>query len=237
MPPHSLPLCLIGAGLLWAGWFGFNSGSALSASPLAAVALLNTSTAASTAVLVWALIEWLHRGKPTALGAATAAVAGLVAITPACGNVAPMGAMAVGMGVAIVCYAAVTFLKPLAGYDDSLDAFGVHGLGGAWGALASGIFATSYGAGIETNMAQVMVQLKSIGFTALYAPAVTFVILYLLKLVMGLRVADEDEYDGLDVSQHSESAYSLSSGSSMGGASGASAMAAEGYATAQTRHA
>jgi Amt family ammonium transporter len=151
MPPHSLPLCLIGAGLLWFGWFGFNSGSALSASPLAAVALLNTSTAASTAVLVWALIEWMHRGKPTALGAATAAVAGLVAITPACGNVSPMGAMAVGLGVAIVCYAAVTFLKPLAGYDDSLDAFGVHGLGGAWGALASGLFATSLGAGIETD--------------------------------------------------------------------------------------
>jgi Amt family ammonium transporter len=238
MPPHSLPLCLIGAGLLWAGWFGFNAGSALSASPLAAVALLNTSTAASTAVFAWAVIEWMHRGKPTALGAATAAVAGLVAITPACGNVSPMGAMAVGLGVAIVCYAAVTFLKPLAGYDDSLDAFGVHGLGGAWGALASGIFATSLGSGIETNAQQVMVQLKSIGFTALYAPAVTFVILYVLKLAMGLRVDGEDEYEGLDVSQHSESAYSMTSGSSMGGAAGASAMSGESYATStQARHA
>jgi Amt family ammonium transporter len=238
MPPHSLPLCLIGAGLLWAGWFGFNSGSALSASPLAALALLNTSTAASTAVVVWAAIEWLHRGKPTALGAATAAVAGLVAITPACGNVSPMGAILVGLGVSVVCYSAVTFLKPLAGYDDSLDAFGVHGLGGAWGALASGLFATSLGSGIESNAQQVMVQLKSIGFTMVYAPAVTFVILYVLKLVMGLRVADEAEYDGLDVSQHSESAYSLSSGSSMGGASGASAMSADSYSTStQTRHA
>ncbi len=237
MPPHSLPLCLIGAGLLWAGWFGFNSGSALSASPLAALALLNTSTAASTAVLVWAAIEWLHRGKPTALGAATAAVAGLVAITPACGNVSPMGAILVGLGVSVVCYCAVTFLKPLAGYDDSLDAFGVHGLGGAWGALASGLFATSFGSGIESNAQQVMVQLKSIGFTMVYAPVVTFVILYVLKLVMGLRVADEAEYDGLDVSQHSESAYSMSSGSSMGG-SGATAMSADGYATStQTRHA
>jgi Amt family ammonium transporter len=237
MPPHSLPLCMIGAGLLWAGWFGFNSGSALSASPLAALAFLNTSTAASTAVLAWAAIEWLHRGKPTALGAATAAVAGLVAITPACGNVSPIGAIWVGLGVAIVCYAALTFLKPLAGYDDSLDAFGVHGLGGTWGALASGIFAVTLGAGIETNGQQIMVQLKAILFTAIYAPALTFVILYAIKLVMGLRVADEDEYEGLDVSQHSESAYSFSSGSSMGGASG-SAMASESYAAApHTRHA
>ena len=237
MPPHSLPLCMVGAGLLWAGWFGFNSGSALSASPLAALAFLNTSTAASTAVITWAAIEWLHRGKPTALGAATAAVAGLVAITPACGNVSPMGAIWVGLGVSVVCYAALTFLKPLAGYDDSLDAFGVHGIGGMWGALASGIFAVTLGAGIETNGQQMIVQLKAIAFTAIYAPLVTFVILYALKMVMGLRVADEDEYEGLDVSQHSESAYSLTSGSSMGGAAGAAAMAAEGYPTAQTRHA
>src|SRR5207344_1416136 len=132
MPPHNLPLCLVGAGLLWAGWFGFNAGSALSASPLAALAFLNTGTATSTAVVAWAAIEWLHRGKPTALGGATAAVAGLVAITPACGNVSPLGSMAVGGGVAIVCYIALTFLKPAFGYDDSLDAFGVHGMGGAW---------------------------------------------------------------------------------------------------------
>jgi Amt family ammonium transporter len=239
MPPHSLPLCLIGAGLLWAGWFGFNSGSALSASPLAALALLNTSTAASTAVLVWAAIEWLHRGKPTALGAATAAVAGLVAITPACGNVSPLGAILVGLGVSVVCYSAVTFLKPMFGYDDSLDAFGVHGLGGAWGALASGLFATSFGSGIESNAQQVLVQLKSIGFTMVYAPVVTFVILSVLKLAMGLRVADEAEYDGLDVSQHSESAYSMSSGSSMGGSSGASAMSGEEAfaSSSQARHA
>jgi Amt family ammonium transporter len=121
MPPHSLPLCLVGAGLLWTGWFGFNAGSALSASPLAALAFLNTSTAASAAVVAWALIELLHRGKPTALGGATAAVAGLVAITPACGNVAPGGAIWIGVGVAIISYAACTFLKPAFGYDDSLD--------------------------------------------------------------------------------------------------------------------
>jgi Amt family ammonium transporter len=223
MPPHSLPLCLIGAGLLWAGWFGFNAGSALSASPLAALAFLNTSTAASTAVMTWAVIEWIHRGKPTALGAATAAVAGLVAITPACGNVSPMGAIAIGIGVSLICYAAVTFVKPALGYDDSLDAFGVHGVGGAWGALASGLFAVTLGAGIESNAQQVIAQLKGIAFTAVYAPIATFVILYAIKLVMGLRVADEDEFEGLDVSQHSEAAYAFGGGASMGGGSGAHA--------------
>jgi Amt family ammonium transporter len=222
MPPHSLPLCLIGAGLLWVGWFGFNAGSALSASPLAALAFLNTSTATSAAVMTWVAIEWITRGKPTALGAATAAVAGLVAITPACGNVSPMGSIAVGVGVSVVCYVAVTFLKPLGGYDDSLDAFGVHGIGGAWGALASGLFAVTYGAPAEgtitSNAQQVLVQLKGIGFTAIYAPAMSFVILMALKMVFGsLRVSDEEEFDGLDVSAHSESAYSMTSGSSMGG--------------------
>ncbi len=216
MPPHSLPLCMVGAGLLWTGWFGFNAGSALSASPLAALAFLNTSTAASTAVLTWAAIEWMHRGKPTALGAATAAVAGLVAITPACGNVAPMGAIGVGVGVSLICYAALTFLKPLAGYDDSLDAFGVHGVGGAWGALASGVFAVTFGSGIESTAQQVIVQIKGIAFTAVFAPVATLVILYAIKLVMGLRVSDEDEFDGLDVSQHSESAYALGGGAGMG---------------------
>jgi Amt family ammonium transporter len=237
MPPHSLPLCLIGAGLLWAGWFGFNAGSALSASPLSALAFLNTSTAASTAVLTWAVIEMVHRGKPTALGAATAAVAGLVAITPACGNVSPMGAIGVGIGVSLICYFAVTILKPMLGYDDSLDAFGVHGVGGAWGSLAAGLFAVSYGAGIESTGQQVLVQLKSIAFTAIYAPVATFVILYGIKLVMGLRVEAEDEFEGLDVSQHSESAYSMGGGSSMGGSMGSAAHASEAFASTQTRHA
>jgi ammonium transporter, Amt family len=225
MPPHSLPLCLIGAGLLWVGWFGFNAGSALSASPLAALAFLNTSTATSTATMTWVAIEWLRGGKPTALGAATAAVAGLVAITPACGNVGPLGSMAVGAGVSIICYSAVTFLKPIFGYDDSLDAFGVHGIGGAWGALASGLFCITYGAPAEgtitTHMQQVLVQLKGIGFTAVFAPAMSFGILLALKLVFGsLRVSDEEEFDGLDVSAHSESAYSMTTGSSMGGGHG-----------------
>ncbi|HXK25068.1 MAG TPA: ammonium transporter [Myxococcota bacterium] len=224
MAPHSMPLCLIGAGLLWVGWFGFNAGSALSASPLATLAFLNTSTATSTAVVVWTAIEWMHRGKPTALGAATAAVAGLVAITPACGNVSPMGSIAVGAGVSIVCYMAVTFLKPAFGYDDSLDAFGVHGMGGAWGALASGIFATTLGTNITSNAQQILVQLKGIGFTAIYAPLVSFLILTVLKMVFGsLRVSDEQEFEGLDVSEHSESAYALSGTSLGAGAHGSGA--------------
>lgn len=208
MPPHSLPLCLIGAGLLWTGWFGFNAGSALSASPLAALAFLNTSTAASTAVVIWALIEWVHRGKPTALGGATAAVAGLVAITPACGNVSPLGAIAIGVGVAIISYGACSFLKPALGYDDSLDVFGVHALGGAWGALASGIFAVTLGSGVESNAQQIMVQLEGIAFVAIFAPVSTAVILGILRVLFGsLRVADEDEVEGLDFSQHGENAY------------------------------
>jgi Amt family ammonium transporter len=212
MAPHSLPLCLTGAGLLWVGWFGFNAGSALSASPLASLAFLNTGTAASMATLSWAAIEWLHRGKPTALGAATAAVAGLVAITPACGNVSPGGAIVVGFGVAVVCYLAVTFLKARFGYDDSLDAFGVHGVGGTFGAIASGILTTSYPAGDAVK--QLLVQLEGVAIVLVWAPLATFVLLTVLKLVFGgLRVTDEAEFNGLDLSEHSESAYSFGSGS------------------------
>jgi Amt family ammonium transporter len=168
------------------------------------------------AVVTWAAIEWLHRGKPTALGAATAAVAGLVAITPACGNVSPLGAIMVGGGVSVVCYAAITFLKPLFGYDDSLDAFGVHGLGGAWGALASGIFATTLGAGIESQGAQILVQLKGIAFVAIFAPMMTVIILGVLELLLGsLRVEAEAEGEGLDLSLHSEAAYTMGGGSSL----------------------
>ena len=210
MAPHSLPLCLTGAGLLWVGWFGFNAGSALSASPLATLAFLNTSTAASMATLSWAAIEWIHRGKPTALGAATAAVAGLVAITPACGNVDPAGAMMIGFGVAVVCYGAVTFLKAKFGYDDSLDAFGVHGVGGTFGAIASGVFATVLGAGVATKADQIMIQLEGVAIVLVLAPLATFVLLTILKLVFGgLRVDEEAEHNGLDLSEHSESAYTF----------------------------
>jgi Amt family ammonium transporter len=215
MAPHSLPLCLTGAGLLWAGWFGFNSGSALSASPLATMAFLNTSVAASMATLTWAALEWIHRGKPTALGVATAAVAGLVAITPACGNVDPAGALAVGGSVAAICYGAVTFLKAKLGYDDSLDAFGVHGVGGTWGAISAGLFATTFGAGIETRSAQLMVQLEGIAIVAVLAPVATFVLLKIVGLLCGgLRVSDEAEFNGLDLAEHSENAYSFGGGQS-----------------------
>jgi Amt family ammonium transporter len=215
MAPHSLPLCLTGAGLLWVGWFGFNAGSALSASPLATLAFLNTSTAASMATLTWAGIEWIHRGKPTALGAATAAVAGLVAITPACGNVDPAGALAMGFGVAVVCYGAVTVLKAKLGYDDSLDAFGVHGVGGTFGAIGAGVFATTLGAGVETKAAQIMIQLEGVLIVAVLAPLATFLLLTILKLVFGgLRVDDESEFNGLDLSEHHEAAYTMGAGPS-----------------------
>jgi len=218
MAPHSLPLCLIGAGLLWTGWFGFNAGSALGANGLAALAFLNTGTAASAATLSWAAIEWLHRGKPTALGVATAAVAGLVAITPACGAVSPGGSILVGLGVSVICYTAVTFVKPALRYDDSLDAFGVHGIGGAWGALAAGLLAVSLPEG-QTQGGQIWVQIKGILFTAVFAPAATFLILSGLKLAFGsLRVHEEDEETGLDLTEHSESAYTTTGGGMGGGA-------------------
>jgi len=214
--PHNIPTVLLGAGLLWFGWFGFNAGSELTADSTAAVAFVNTQVATAAALLGWIIIEKIRDGKPTLVGASSGAVAGLVAITPACGNVSPLGAIMVGLGVSIVCYAAVTFLKPLFGYDDSLDAFGVHGLGGAWGALASGIFATTLGSGIESNAAQIIVQLKGIAFVAVFAPVMTVAILSVMKLFFGsLRVTEEAEYEGLDLSEHSESAYTMGGGSSI----------------------
>jgi Amt family ammonium transporter len=215
MPPHNLPYAVIGASLLWVGWFGFNAGSELMADGVAALAFLNTSTAASTALTTWMVIEWLHRGKPTVLGAATACVAGLVAITPACAFVTPMGGIAVGIGVAVLCYGAVTLLKPALGYDDSLDVFGVHGVGGAWGALATGLFIADWALpeGVSHG-AQIWTQVKSIGFTAVFAPAVTMVILLVLRAVFGsLRLDEESEFLGVDLSEHSETAYMFGSAS------------------------
>ena len=209
MQPHNLPFAVMGAALLWVGWFGFNAGSELAADGIAGLAFLTTSTAASTALVTWMAIEWLHRGKPTVLGAATACVAGLVAITPGCAFVSPMGAIAIGIGVSVLCYAAVTFLKPMFGYDDSLDVFGVHGIGGTWGALATGLFMADFALpeGV-TRGAQVWIQLQSILFTAVFAPLATIVILLALRAVFGnLRLEDEAEYVGVDLSEHSESAY------------------------------
>jgi Amt family ammonium transporter len=213
MPPHSVPLCMVGAGLLWAGWFGFNAGSALGANGLAASAFLNTNTATCAAVVMWALLEVLHRGKATAVGAATAAVAGLVAITPACGHVTAMGAIAIGAGVSVISYFAVVFLKALFGYDDSLDVFGVHGLGGMWGAIATGLFGAALVAEPPSVGAQLMIQLRGVAFAAVFAVSMTLVIAYALKLVMGgIRVSAEDEDLGLDLSQHSEAAYAMVGG-------------------------
>jgi Amt family ammonium transporter len=209
MMPHSLPLTVIGTALLWVGWFGFNAGSELAADGTAALAFLTTNTAAAAAVLGWVAIEWLHRGKPTVLGGATAAVAGLVAITPACAFVSPGGALAVGFGASVICYIAVTVLKPMLGYDDSLDVFGVHGIGGTWGALATGLFIADFA--LPEGMSwgsQMWAQIQSVALTAIFAPLVTLIILFALKAVFGdLRVTDEAEFEGLDLAEHSETAY------------------------------
>jgi Amt family ammonium transporter len=204
--PHNLVLTVIGAALLWVGWFGFNAGSELAANSVAGLAFITTQTATATAVTVWVIIEWLHLGKPTVLGAATAAVAGLVGITPACASVSPMGAIAVGATVAAICYVSVAILKPRFGYDDSLDAFGVHGVGGMWGALATALFINEvsdagYGG-------QILIQLESIVFTAVFSVVLTLLILFVLRAIFGsLRVSEEDESLGLDLSAHSETAY------------------------------
>ena len=212
MAPHNLPFAVIGASLLWVGWFGFNAGSELMADGIAGLAFLTTSTAASTAMVTWMAIEWLHRGKPTVLGAATALVAGLVAITPACAFVTPMGSIAVGIGVSVCCYFACTVLKPMFGYDDSLDVFGVHGVGGTWGALATGLFIAPFALpeGVSWGQ-QVMKQLTSIAFTATFAPVATIAILGVLRMLFGnLRLSEEAEYVGVDLSEHSETAYTTS---------------------------
>jgi len=199
MPPNSLPLTVIGASLLWVGWFGFNAGSELAADGVAGLAFLTTQTAAATATLSWVVIEWVHNGKPTVLGAATGAVAGLVAITPACAFVGPGGAIAIGFGAALICYFALSWLKPRFGYDDSLDVFGVHGVGGTWGALATALFIAPWGVTEGVGYGeQIWLQVKSIVFTLVYAGVLSFVILYVLRLVMGdLRVDAEAEHEDL----------------------------------------
>ncbi len=220
MPPHNLPFSVIGASLLWVGWFGFNAGSALEANGLAASAFLATNTAAAAAALGWMLAEWISRGKPTVLGTASGAVAGLVAITPAAGFVGPLASIVIGAVGGVLCYAACN-IKPKLGYDDALDVVGVHGVGGTWGALATGIFASTAvnAAGADGllygNPGQVVTQIVAVAATVALAVVMTFVILKVLDAVMGLRVTDEDEVTGLDLSQHSETAYVL--GSSVSG--------------------
>ncbi|EKE02380.1 MAG: hypothetical protein ACD_20C00395G0010 [uncultured bacterium] len=214
MPPHNLTMTLLGAALLWFGWFGFNAGSALAAGSLAASAFVVTQIAAAAAALAWLIVEWMHRGRPTALGFASGAVAGLVAITPASGFVEPMPAIIIGLFAGIICYAAVSFKTKL-GYDDSLDAVGVHGVGGIWGAIATGLFATTavnaFGANglFYGNPELIVSQLISIAAAVGYSFIVTFVVLKVLNATMGLRVSPEEENTGLDLSQHGERGYVL----------------------------
>jgi Amt family ammonium transporter len=221
MPPHNLPFTVIGASLLWFGWFGFNAGSALAANGLAAHAFMTTNTATASAALGWMFTEWASRGKPTVLGAASGAVAGLVAITPAAGFVTPMASIVIGVVAGFICYSACN-LKSKLGYDDSLDVVGVHGVGGTWGALATGIFATKLvndagGDGLlYGNPKQLWVQFVAVVVTWVLGFVMTTIILKVLDGIMGLRVTDEEEVAGLDLSQHSETAYTLGGGGGYG---------------------
>jgi Amt family ammonium transporter len=209
LAPYNLTLTLIGASLLWVGWFGFNVGSALTAGSTAAVALTTTQLATAAAALAWMFSEWLVHGKPTLLGLASGAVAGLVAITPACGFVDPKGALVIGIAAGVVCYIFSTGVKKALGYDDSLDVFGVHGVGGIVGAILTGVFAAeAYGgkAGLlEGNFAQVPIQVYGVLATVAWAAIATFVILIVLKFTIGIRVSESAEVEGLDVALHGES--------------------------------
>jgi Amt family ammonium transporter len=217
MPPHSMVLSFIGACLLWVGWFGFNAGSALAASPLATSAFVNTHFAAAAAAIGWSIAEWIHNGKPTALGAISGAVAGLVAITPASGFVQPMSALAIGLIAGIFCFFMVFMVKSFFGYDDSLDAFGVHGAGGTLGALLTGLFATrlinpAFGKDIATgamdgHWGQMLNQAAGAGIAWTISIVGTLILLFLVDKVMGLRVSPEEESAGLDLSQHNEEGY------------------------------
>ncbi|WXB12774.1 ammonium transporter [Pendulispora albinea] len=216
--PHNLTMTLTGAGLLWFGWFGFNAGSALSSGALAALAFVTTQLGAAGGAVSWVLVESLHRGKPTALGVASGLVAGLVAITPAAGFVAPWAAILIGLAAGGICYAAV-LQKDRLGYDDSLDAFGIHGVGGLAGALLTGVFAqkslneAGNDGALFGNVHVLTTQLIGCGVTMVYAFALTFGILKLIDAVMGLRVSENDEREGLDVTLHGEEGYVLSGGS------------------------
>jgi Amt family ammonium transporter len=225
MSPHSLVLSFIGACLLWVGWFGFNAGSALSAGPLATSAFINTHFATATAALGWTIFEWFHNGKPTALGAISGAVAGLVAITPASGFVQPMSALAIGLAAGFFCSFMVFKVKSWFGYDDSLDAFGVHGAGGTLGAILTGLFAASVinpvfkdaagnvlpSGAIDGHWSQILSQLTGVGLAWGISLVGTLVLLFVVDKTIGLRVSPEDENAGLDLSQHGEEGYDLNS--------------------------
>jgi Amt family ammonium transporter len=210
--PHNLPLTVLGASLLWFGWFGFNAGSAVASGALATSAFVVTNTATAAAALTWMFVEWAYRGKPTVLGAASGAVAGLVAITPASGFVGPISSIWIGIGAGVLCYFACIFKSKL-GYDDALDVVGVHGIGGTWGALATGLFASKAinSAGADGlffgNPGQLMIQIKAVLITWIFVFVASFIILKVVDAIVGLRISDEEEKMGLDLGQHHESAY------------------------------
>ena len=220
MAPHSVTMTMIGASLLWVGWFGFNAGSSLEAGDIAALAFINTLLATAAATVAWVFAEWIFKGKPSMLGGASGAVAGLVAITPACGFVGPMGALVIGLAAGVICLWGVNGLKRLLGADDSLDVFGVHGVGGILGALLTGVFAAPSlgGQGVwdyvankasadYSIMGQVTTQATAVGVTILWSAVVSFIAYKLVDVVIGLRVPEEEEREGLDITTHGESAY------------------------------
>jgi ammonium transporter, Amt family len=199
--PHNLTLTLIGASMLWVGWFGFNAGSAVAADGRAGLAMTVTQIATAAAALAWMFAEWLAKGKPSVLGIASGAVAGLVAITPASGYVAPTGALVIGIAAGVICFWAATSLKRMMGYDDSLDAFGVHGVGGITGALLTGVFNVKDISGVDASMTS---QLIGVASTVVYGGVVSLILLWVIDMVIGLRVSEEDEREGLDVALHGE---------------------------------
>ncbi len=209
MAPHNLVLTVIGASLLWVGWFGFNAGSAVAANGSAGMAMLVTQIAAAAAALTWMFAEWATHRTPSVLGIASGAIGGLVAITPASGYVDPMGALFIGIAAGIACFWASTWLKRRIGYDDSLDVFGVHGVGGIVGAILTGVFAVEAIGGtpgaLEGNVGQIWTQIYGVAATIIYSGIATFVILKVIDLVVGLRVSEDEEREGLDITQHGES--------------------------------
>jgi ammonium transporter, Amt family len=212
MPPHNLGYTLMGASMLWVGWFGFNAGSAVAANGTAGMAMAVTQIATAAAALAWMFAEWLSHGKPSVLGIASGAVAGLVAITPASGFVGPMGALAIGAAAGVGCFLAAAKLKRALGYDDSLDVFGVHAVGGIIGALLTGVFAAASLGGSKVDLdigGQVWIQTLGVLFTLVYTGIGSYIILKIVDVIVGLRVTEEQETEGLDVSQHDERGYIL----------------------------
>lgn len=212
MPPHNLTYTIVGAALLWVGWFGFNAGSAVAAGGSAGMAMLVTQIATATAAITWMAVEWIRHGKPSVLGIASGAVAGLVAITPASGSVGPQGALYIGVAAGVGCFYAATTLKRAMGYDDSLDVFGVHAVGGIIGAVLTGVFTAEAfgGTGLDAGIpSQLWIQIKSVIFTILYTGILSAIILKVLDVTMGLRVSEDEEQEGLDLSAHDERGYIL----------------------------